>query len=165
MRLHDEAAPHCGGQTLLRASLHRCSRAAGCWCQGVQAQKRGAQHPQCHHEARKGKGRNIIIHVHLKKTRFMSMRTGETPPSATRKPSSFTTSSSTSCRLRPCAPLLFSFYLQDSLYYIISNDLLLCLVKRLNTRPLLPFQVQERALQQAGHIRLPLPKARPLFSL
>ena len=103
MRLHDEAAPHCGGQTLLRASLHRCSRAAGCWCQGVQAPKGGAQHPQCHHEARKGKGRNIIIHVDLKKTCFnvMSMRTGETPPSATRKPSSFTTSSSTSCRLRP----------------------------------------------------------------
>ena len=111
MRLLDEAAPHCGGQTLLRASLHRCSRAAGCWCQGVPAPKGGAQHPQCHHEARKGKGRNIIIHVHLKKTCFnvMSMRTGETPPSATRKPSSFTTSSSTSCRLRPCDPLLFSF--------------------------------------------------------
>ena len=29
-----EAAPHRGGQTLLRASLHRWSRAAGCWCQG-----------------------------------------------------------------------------------------------------------------------------------
>ena len=61
MRLHDEAAPHRGGQMLLRASLHRCSRTAGCWCQGVQTPEGGAQHPQCHHEARKGKGRNIII--------------------------------------------------------------------------------------------------------
>ena len=29
--------------------------------QGVQTPQGGAQHPQCHHEARKGKGRNIII--------------------------------------------------------------------------------------------------------
>ena len=53
----------------------------------------------------------------------MSVRTGATPPSATRKPSHFKTSSYTSCRMRPCAPLLFSLYLQDSwliISYIIS---------------------------------------------
>ena len=56
-----EAAPHRGGQTLLRASLHRWSRAAGCWCQGVQTPQGGAQQPQRHHESQKGNGCNIII--------------------------------------------------------------------------------------------------------
>ena len=45
MRPHDEAAPHRGGQMLLRASVHRCPRAAGCWCEGVPTPQGGAQTP------------------------------------------------------------------------------------------------------------------------
>ena len=43
---------------LFRASVRRRSRAAGCWRQGVSTPQGGAQHPQRHHEARKGKGPN-----------------------------------------------------------------------------------------------------------
>ena len=38
--------------------MRRRSRAAGCWRQGVSTPQGGAQHPQRHHEARKGKGPN-----------------------------------------------------------------------------------------------------------
>ena len=53
MRLHDEAAPHRGGQMLLRASVRRCPGAAVCWCEGVPTPQGGAQDPQRHHEARR----------------------------------------------------------------------------------------------------------------
>ena len=67
MQLHAEAAQHRGWQMLLWASVHRCPRAAGCWCEGVSTPPGGAQHPQRHHEARKRAtaGWNMIIHIFL----------------------------------------------------------------------------------------------------